>query len=134
MSAPYVVRNGNGEYLEFNLNTDGQGPFGAMILCYLRQGEYLSAHNLAVSLAASITGQPPTGIWYRTGYDRAIRQYASDGALKVGLLAVGDQCEVMEIVTVTNEPWGKLGRVNQSGVVNTNFAGRWAKLTGMTKV
>lgn len=134
MTAPYVVRNTEGQYLEFNLDTVGQGPYGAMVLRYLRQGEYLDAHAFATALAASITGQPPSGIWYRADYVRAIRQGAGDGTLRVGTLDVGDQCEVMEVVTVSKEPWGRIGRVKIGGVVSSNFTGTWAKLIGMTKV
>jgi hypothetical protein len=53
LTAPHLVRTGNGEYLNFNLDTVGQRPFGAMILVYLRQREFLKAKAAVSELCCS---------------------------------------------------------------------------------
>jgi len=86
MTAPYVVRNEQGEYKTFDLPTEGPGPYGASILLFLGLNEYLDVNLLSAALKQSIVGEPPGGTWYKTAYLRAIRTAPIDSAPRAGTL------------------------------------------------
>jgi hypothetical protein len=134
MTAPYVVRTETGEYRYFTLPTEGTGPFGAGILLFLREGEYLDANLLADAVRLAIVGEPPGGTWYKTAYTRAIRTGPIDSAPRTGTLAVGNEVEVIEIQIVMNQEWGLVGRTRANGQTSIIQRGNWVKLLGMSKI
>ena len=134
MTAPYVVRDENGEYRKFLLPTEGPGPYGAGLLVFLGLNEYLNVDLLAAALQQSITGTPPGGTWYRTAYVRAIRTGPGDNAARVGTLIVGGEVEIMDTRVVRSQDWGAIGYIRILGKSTYDQRGNWIKLLGMTKI
>jgi hypothetical protein len=134
MTAPYVVRNEQGEYKTFDLPTEGPGPYGASILLFLGQHEFLNVNLLASALQQAIVGEPPGGTWYKTAYVRAIRTAPIDSAPRAGTLPVAYEVEIMEIRIVINQEWGMIGQIRHGKQTDNQYAGNWVKLLGMTKI
>lgn len=108
MTAPYVIRDPQGWWHDYQLETTTDQP-GISLIVYLQPGETLDCPTILKALQPALK-PAPAGKWYIiTVAERNIRTKADPLSMIVTTLHLNNRIQVSEQVTGTDgKKWGKV--------------------------
>jgi hypothetical protein len=115
--APYVIRDPQGYWHDYQLETTTDQP-GISMIVYLQSGETLDCSTILNALKPALN-PAPAGKWYRiTVAERNIRTKALTTAPIVMTLKLNNQVQVSALVDGPQGKWGKVMAIKLGEIVS----------------